>query len=208
MKKISLILLFLLLITSCLTFTGCQNKVDISDHIIHGRTRITKSDTTNGRVWHATYYVNLSKFDVSTAEKIEVVINGKKIIASPSSSDNTFDVTVTDPDYEWTGLSVDSCYAHVSKSEASKTPSNETVGSFFLYGIIMVVVCSVIHLIGVVVNSAFIAGAPGVISLILTVGTYISYGVGRGIIMTVFLAIYIFIDIEINKHFLDYDGIL
>ena len=99
-------------------------------------------------------------------------------------------------------------YCGENKSDADKAADGDLpIGIIILLGGILTLVGLVLHRIGISFSSPFFMRAPMVVFLILTLGTFLAYGVLCGIIMTVFLVIYTLGSVSMNRKYLDYDDI-
>ena len=202
MKIIRNFLLAVVLVVGCLALVGCDSKVDISDHIVEESS--SESFTSSGHVWEVRYYVDPSIVDIGSVEKIEMEINGKEVFATipyDGRDTNCFEVRYVDPDYNYVNMYVDRCVAYVSDSAGEEADEGEvhdsntvSVGATILIGAVVTLIAIFIYWQAISAETVLglnVSYALHAIFMILTFGFYVAFGVGQGIVMTVYLAIYI-----------------
>ncbi len=197
MKNTKAFFVLLLIVAISLLLIGCQsNKVNLRGHIVDEVA--SEQFRPDGHVWYIKYYV--SGIDMSTIEKIDVKINGTKCYASASGTDY-FEVTYIDEDYEWAGISLDECYGYVKSSGSTTDCTCDAIGETLLIGCAMVVIGSVAYAIALgaysVTGMYVVTGVVGLFVL----ATYFALSVWQGIILTVFLLIYLVVTEGIVKNF-------
>ena len=99
-------------------------------------------------------------------------------------------------------------YCGLNKSDTDKAADGELpIGGVIGLGVALLVVGLILHRVGIGICSPFLMRAPLVVFVIMTFGAFLAYGVLCGIIMAVFLIIYVVASIAINRQLLDYDDI-
>ena len=143
MKKFSAVLITLIVLLSCFTFTGCGTK-NITKYITN--TTYSVNHTLEGQVFFVTCRVNQSKIDLSTVEKIVVKVNGEKVTANFISESGYFTFTYVDEDYELSSLHVDKATATVDKDAADKVyqKTGMSIGGMFLFGLFITLAACVV----------------------------------------------------------------
>ncbi len=202
MKIIRNLLLVAVLIVGCLALVGCDSKVDITDHIVEESS--AESFTSSGHVWEVRYYVDPSIVDIGSVEKIELEINGKEVFATipyDGEDTNCFEVRYVDPDYNFVNMYVDSCVAYVSDSAGEEAddgevrdPNTISVGGTILIGAVLTLIAIFIYWQAISAETVLglnVSYALHAIFMIITFGFYLAFGIWQGIVMTVYLAIYI-----------------
>ena len=190
MKKFGALLLSLIALLSCFAFTGCGTK-NITDYITH--TSYNNPDiTSQGRVYHVTCYVSQLEFDISTASKIEIKVNGEKVTANYISDTDYFTFTYVDEDFEYFDIEIEKVTATISK-EAKDKENDEygiSIGGMILLGLFLSLAACFFFWLAYSgdsnVTMLIINGAM----VVFTIGSWLTFGVARGIIMTVFLILY------------------
>lgn len=188
----------MLVVAGCFVLVGCGSKVDITDSLYEEN--IQESFTTRGHVWSITYYVDEGDLDLDVVDKIEIKINGEKL--SPSYIDrenNCFKVEYVDPEYNAVNVYVDKCLAYVSgerEADDGEVHDSNTVsvGATILIGAVVTLIAIFIYWQAISAETVLglnVSYALHAIFMILTFGFYVAFGVGQGIVMTVYLAIYI-----------------
>ena len=85
-----------------------------------------------------------------------------------------------------------SCYAYVFEDIGAEPGQNTipSIGNTIGVGIGMVVIGLITYIIALILNRQIFVAIAFLIPILATIGSYIAWGVGRGIIMTVFFGIY------------------
>ena len=189
MKKFSAVLITLIVLLSCFTFTGCGTK-NITDYITH--TSYNESYTSQGHVFHVTCYVSRLEFDISTASKVEIKVNGEKVTANYISDTDYFTFTYIDEDCEYFGIEIEKVTATISKDAKEKEDAEYgiSIGGMFLFGLFITLAACVVFWIAYAGDSNITMNVLNGGMLFLTIGCWIAFGVARGIIMTVYLILF------------------
>ena len=189
MKKFGAFLLAFIVLLSCFVFTGCGTK-NITDYITH--TSYNHTYTSEGHVFFVTCYVSRLEFDISTASKVEIKVNGEKVTANYISDTDYFTFTYVDEDFEYADIEIDRVTATISK-EAKDKENDEygiSIGGMILLGLFITLGACLFFWLALAggsnVTMLIINGAM----VIFTLGSWLTFGVARGIIMTVFLILY------------------
>ncbi len=207
MKKLSILFLAFILLSSCFVFVGCGQSVDITDDItVKPGTPEISTDKT---VWIFKCYVDPEVLDLSTAEDISVKVNGKNyvgVVPEDSTEDNNYFMVriITERYAEWPGFSVDKCTVRLANpSDKDKEPTSmEDYKELWtiLFGIAYVIIGAIVHWAGIeIFESVAWAFAPMVIGVLLAVGMFIAFGWGCGLIMSGFFIIYLLVHKWQNK---------
>ena len=94
------------------------------------------------------------------------------------------------------------CQKCGEQKDYSDTPS---IGETILFGAISSAIALIMHRIGLDNQSAFFLRAPLFVLIILTVGSFLAFGVGQGITMAVFFVLYVVGAIRLNRKHLGYN---
>ena len=206
-QKLSILLLFMLLFTTCITFASCQTSgKNIKSYIT--RTEYMHSTTDEGTVWSIRCFIKTDKFSVKSAEKIVVNINGKEITATiPTySSQNCFDVEYLDTKNRDSKPTIRSCYAYFSvdvdggNDDGGKTTTDLTV--IIIVGAVLLIIGGVLHFVAVASNIRVLTYIPGGVFLLSVVASF-TFSVTEGFVMLGFFVAYLIACRVITKFFLD-----
>ncbi len=207
-QKFAILLISMLLFITCISFASCQTSgKNIKNYI--DRTEYTRSTTDEGTVWSIRCFIRADDFNVKSAEKIVVTINGKEIVAKiPTySAQNCFDVEYLDTKNRDSEPTIRSCYAYFSadvdegdKGDDSGVTTDLTV--VIIVGAVLLVIGSVIHFIAVPSNIRILTYISGGVFLLCVIGAF-SFSVTEGFVMMGFFVAYLIVCRIITKFFLD-----
>ena len=97
-----------------------------------------------------------------------------------------------------------SSYCNKCGQQKSSKPSI-SVGETIVFGIVCLVVGLIMHWIGLYNESVFFLRVPFFAFLIITFGVFATFGISRGIIMSVFFVLFVVGTIKLNRKHLDHD---
>lgn len=168
MKKLTTLLLALLIVASCLAFASCDKDKSCLDGYSH-------YFQNNGRCM----YCHQNRCDVL----------GHEFINKDSQTGKYY------------------CHnCGTFKSEGASIADGELpIGTVIAVGAIALVVGLIMHKIGLESSSVLFIRLPMIAFVILTLGCFLAYGVVCGIIMAVFLVLYVVGSVRLNRKYLGYN---
>ena len=96
--------------------------------------------------------------------------------------------------------------AYCQKCGEQKDHSDKpSIGETIVFGVVCLVIALVMHCIGLYNNSAFFVRAPLFALIILTVGFFLAFGIGHGIIMAICFILYVVGAVKLNRKHLGYN---
>ena len=96
--------------------------------------------------------------------------------------------------------------AYCQKCGEQKDYSDKpSIGETIVFGVVCLVIALVMHWIGLYNNSAFFVRAPLFALIILTVGFFLAFGIGHGIIMAICFILYVVGSVKLNRKYLGYN---
>ena len=229
MKKLSILLLILMLVASLFTLVGCQKSVDLTGKVTVEEEYVGTS--SSGRAeFKLTCNVNPNVLDLRNATKIVAKIRGKEYTASlpkflnGTSDHNYFIIDYTHPTPLYTqvwnfNVALDECTAYVSGDSATEKapvvnqeprPEDELpIWAVIAIGVGLLVVGPLLHIVGIkigveIFEKPALAFVPHFIGIFLSVGILIGFGWLRALIMFAFYIAYFIVERVLDEK-LGYD---
>lgn len=229
MKKLSILLLILMLVTIACTLAGCQKSVDLTGKVTVEEEYLGTS--SSGRAeFKLTCTVDPDVLDLRTATEIVAKIGGKEYTATlPKNPNGTFSTNYFIIDYTHQGplytqvwnfnVTLDECTAYVSGDSATEKapvvnqeprPEDELpIWAVIALGVGLLVVGPLLHIVGVkigveIFEKPALALVPHFIGIFCSVGILIGFGWLRALIMFAFYIAYFIVERVLDEK-LGYD---
>lgn len=227
MNKKALFLLVLVLLISILAMAGCKEQQKLN--IVNAITRIEameEYDDEGHQIWLVKYFVDPTQVDITTFNSAQ--IKTYVTVRSNTGNDKgtyqkTFTATIPDDasateENSYLLIKLDgkkyrvdshlilleaSALVNLTSNETEEEPAGQripSIASTIGIGIAMVIGGIILYWLAIVLTGNRIVMAIAfIIPVLLTITSYISWGVTRGIIMTVFFVIYYILLGLLNK---------
>ena len=226
MKKLSILLLILMLVAIAFTLAGCQKSMDLTGKVTVDEEFVGWSYNGDPE-FKLTCKVDPNVLDLRNATKIVAKIGGKEYTATlPKNPNGTFSTNYFTIDYTHPGplytqiwnfnVTLDECTAYVSEDKATEKepavneqPSEEEeipLWVVILVGIGLLLVGPIIHIIGIKIGVEIfekpgLALVPHFFGIFLSLGLLIACGWLHGLIMFGFYLVYFVVERVVDEKF-------